>query len=79
MAVANLRPIATALVDGGREPQTPAVVIENASLPTQRVLRTSLAELADVAERETVEPPAVVVVGDVVSDRTDAAGGPPSA
>ena len=74
MAVANLRPIAAALVDGGRDPQTPAVVIENASLPDQRVVVASLADLADVAERENVEPPAVVVVGEVVS----AAGEPPS-
>jgi uroporphyrin-III C-methyltransferase/precorrin-2 dehydrogenase/sirohydrochlorin ferrochelatase len=73
MAVANLRPIAAALIDGGRDPKTPAVVVENASLPTQRVLYASLADLADVADRESVEPPAVVVVGEVVS----AAGGRP--
>jgi uroporphyrin-III C-methyltransferase/precorrin-2 dehydrogenase/sirohydrochlorin ferrochelatase len=73
MAVANLRPIAAALVDGGRDPRTPAVVIENASLPTQRLVYASLAELADVAERETIVPPAVVVVGPVVrSDGADA-------
>ena len=68
MAVANLRPIAAALVDGGRHARTPAVIVENASLPTQRVLRANLAELADVAERESVVPPAVVVVGSVVSE-----------
>jgi uroporphyrin-III C-methyltransferase/precorrin-2 dehydrogenase/sirohydrochlorin ferrochelatase len=76
MAVANLRPIAAALVDGGRDSQTPAAIVENASLPTQRVVVATLADLADVAERENVEPPAVVVVGDVVSDRSDGAAGP---
>jgi uroporphyrin-III C-methyltransferase / precorrin-2 dehydrogenase / sirohydrochlorin ferrochelatase len=77
MSVANLRPIAAALVDGGRDPQTPAVIVENASLPTQRVVVATLADLADIAERESVAPPAVVVVGAVVSGRPDAAGGPP--
>ena len=65
MGVANLRPIAAALIDGGRDPATPAVIVENASLPSQRVTRASLADVADVAEREKVEPPAVVVVGPV--------------
>ena len=74
MAVANLRPIAAALVEGGRDPRTPAVVVENASMPDQRVVTATLADIADVAERENVEPPAVVVVGEVVS----AAGEPPS-
>ena len=76
MAVANLRPIAATLVSGGRDAHTPAAVVENASLPTQRVVRGTLADIADIAEREAVEPPAVVVVGAVVSDLTDAAGGP---
>jgi uroporphyrin-III C-methyltransferase/precorrin-2 dehydrogenase/sirohydrochlorin ferrochelatase len=68
MAVANLRPVAAALVDGGRAADTPAVIVENASLPTQRVVRTTLTDLADAAERESVVPPAVVVIGPVVSE-----------
>jgi len=67
MAVANLRPIATTLISGGRDPATPAVIVENASLPAQRVVHASLADLADVAEHESVVPPAVVVVGAVAS------------
>jgi uroporphyrin-III C-methyltransferase/precorrin-2 dehydrogenase/sirohydrochlorin ferrochelatase len=68
MAVANLRPIARALVDAGRAPTTPAVIVENASLLTQRVVRTTLSALADVAAQEGVAPPAVVVIGDVVDE-----------
>jgi uroporphyrin-III C-methyltransferase / precorrin-2 dehydrogenase / sirohydrochlorin ferrochelatase len=67
MAVANLRRIADALIRGGRSPQMGAVVIENASLPSQRILRTTLARLADDAAAADVEPPAVVVVGAVAS------------
>src|SRR4051812_24853733 len=77
MAVANLGPIADVLVAGGRSPQTPVAVVENASLPEQRVVRGTLADIADVAARSDVVPPAVVVVGDVVSDLPDAGDGRP--
>jgi uroporphyrin-III C-methyltransferase / precorrin-2 dehydrogenase / sirohydrochlorin ferrochelatase len=43
-------------------------IVENASMPQQRVIRATLADVADVAARSDVVPPAVVVVGDVVSD-----------
>jgi uroporphyrin-III C-methyltransferase/precorrin-2 dehydrogenase/sirohydrochlorin ferrochelatase len=66
MAVANLGAIANTLVAGGRDPKTGAAIIENASLPAQRVIRCRLGELADVAQRHGVVPPAVVIVGDVV-------------
>lgn len=65
MAVANLRPIAAALVAAGRDETTPAAVVANASLPDQKVVRTTLATLADDAERAGIDPPAVVVVGTV--------------
>jgi len=72
MAVAYLRAIADTLMTEGRSPATPAVVVENASLPQQRILRTTLGALADDAERDGIVPPAVVVIGDVVSDLPDA-------
>ena len=65
MAVANLRPIAAALMAAGRPADTPVAIVENASLPDQRALRASLADAADVADAHDVVPPAVVVVGDV--------------
>jgi uroporphyrin-III C-methyltransferase/precorrin-2 dehydrogenase/sirohydrochlorin ferrochelatase len=68
MAVANLRAIAEALVAAGRPPQTPVVVVENASLPAQRVVSSTLAAVADDAERAHVVPPAVVVIGAVAAD-----------
>jgi uroporphyrin-III C-methyltransferase/precorrin-2 dehydrogenase/sirohydrochlorin ferrochelatase len=75
MAVANLPQIAVALIEKGRSPDTPAAVVENASLPTQRVVRARLESIADEAVRSGIEPPAIVVVGDVVSDL---AGAPPA-
>ena len=72
MAVANLGAIADVLVAGDRPPTTPVGVVENASMPHQRVLRATLADIADIAAQWDVVPPAVVVVGDVVSDLPDA-------
>ena len=74
MAVAHLRAIATTLMDAGRPRTTPTVVIENASLPTQRTGRAVLSELAAAAEQARVVPPAIVVIGDVVSDLQGASG-----
>lgn len=70
MGLKNLRAIAAALMAGGRGPGTPAAVVQEATTPAQRVVRSTLAEVADAAA--DVPPPAVVVVGDVV----DALGGP---
>jgi uroporphyrin-III C-methyltransferase/precorrin-2 dehydrogenase/sirohydrochlorin ferrochelatase len=66
MAVANLRSIAAALIAGGRPATTPAAVIENASLPHERVVRSMLGDLAAAAEIAQVVAPAVVVIGEVV-------------
>jgi uroporphyrin-III C-methyltransferase/precorrin-2 dehydrogenase/sirohydrochlorin ferrochelatase len=68
MAVAHLGAIAAALREGGRDVSTPVVIVENASLPAQRFVRGTLGDIADVATRERVEPPAVIVIGAVVDD-----------
>ncbi len=65
MAVERLDAFATALLEGGRDPQTPVAMIENASLPAQRLLRTDLGHAARVAAAEGLAPPAIVVIGAV--------------
>ena len=59
--------IAAALVEHGRPPGTPVAVITDGSTPTQRVVRTTLAELGRTVAEEGVRPPAVWVAGDVVA------------
>ncbi|HWA66551.1 MAG TPA: uroporphyrinogen-III C-methyltransferase [Mycobacteriales bacterium] len=66
MAVGNLEAIAATLIEGGRSPDCGAAVVENASLPQQRVVRARLADLAGAARAAGVKPPAVLIVGDVV-------------
>jgi uroporphyrin-III C-methyltransferase/precorrin-2 dehydrogenase/sirohydrochlorin ferrochelatase len=66
MAVSNLEKIAASLMDDGRTPTTPAAVVENASLPEQRVVRGALRDIAALAIAANIVPPAVVIIGDVV-------------
>jgi len=72
MAVARLGPIADRLLRAGRDPDTPAVLIERGTLPGQRVVRSTLAGIAAAAEAAGSRPPAVLVVGEVaaLADRT---------
>jgi siroheme synthase len=58
--------IAAALVEHGRAPETPVAVVADGSTPTQRVVRTTLADLAQTLADQDIRPPAVWVVGEVV-------------
>jgi uroporphyrin-III C-methyltransferase/precorrin-2 dehydrogenase/sirohydrochlorin ferrochelatase len=74
MAIGQLRAISAALIAGGRDPATPAAVVEDASQRGQRVLKSRLDQVAELSQREQVGPPAVVVVGAVVSLLEESAG-----
>ena len=52
-------------VEGGKSTETPVSIIENASMPSQRLLTTSLGQLAEVLRTEAVKPPALFVIGEV--------------
>jgi uroporphyrin-III C-methyltransferase / precorrin-2 dehydrogenase / sirohydrochlorin ferrochelatase len=66
MAVSNLEKIAVSLIDHGRSASTPAAVVENASLPEQRIIRGTIGDIAELAVAAVVVPPAVVIIGTVV-------------
>ena len=57
------------LVAGGLAPETPAALIENATLPGERTVVTTLAGLVDAAERERIVSPALIVIGGIVALR----------
>ena len=67
MAVENAGRIAAALLDGGRSPEQPVAIVCDGSMPTQRVLRTTLGELDGFMKAEGVKPPAIIVVGEVTT------------
>jgi uroporphyrin-III C-methyltransferase / precorrin-2 dehydrogenase / sirohydrochlorin ferrochelatase len=66
MAVAHLESVAAELIKRGRDATTPVAVICEGTMPGQRVLTSTLAEVAAEADRAGIRPPAVVVIGDVV-------------
>ncbi|MDQ6881615.1 MAG: uroporphyrinogen-III C-methyltransferase [Pseudomonadota bacterium] len=51
----------------GLPASTPVAVVQQASLPGQRHVVTTLGELAAVIEREQLASPSIIVLGDVVS------------
>jgi uroporphyrin-III C-methyltransferase/precorrin-2 dehydrogenase/sirohydrochlorin ferrochelatase len=67
MGVDTAPEIAAALVEHGRDPQTPVAVVSDGASPAQRTLRTTLAALPRTLADERVRPPAVWVVGEVVA------------
>jgi uroporphyrin-III C-methyltransferase len=67
MGVDTAPAIAAALIEHGRAPDSPVAVIADGSTPTQRMVRTTLARLERTVREEHIRPPAVWVVGDVVS------------
>lgn len=66
MGVENAPAIADALVDGGRDAATPVAVICDGTMPTQRTVLATLGNLADRLVEESVKPPAIIVIGEVV-------------
>lgn len=69
MGMRRLREICRALLDGGRAPETPAAVIQWGTRPEQRVVTSTLEQIADASERAGLKNPAVIVIGEVVSLR----------
>ncbi|MGW0803546.1 uroporphyrinogen-III C-methyltransferase [Nonomuraea sp. NPDC002799] len=66
MAVERLAKVAEALVRDGRSPETPVMVVQDGTLPTQRAVTASLSTVADRVSAAGIRPPAIVIVGDVV-------------
>jgi uroporphyrin-III C-methyltransferase/precorrin-2 dehydrogenase/sirohydrochlorin ferrochelatase len=67
MATEHLQVIAETLIRHGRNAQTPVSVITNGTLPSQRTINARLDTVARDAAGAGIKPPAVVVVGEVVS------------
>ncbi len=73
MAIERLHLIAEALIRHGRAPSTPAAVVADGTLPTQRTINGTLQTVASRAAAAGIRPPAVVVVGEVVTLAAQAA------
>lgn len=66
MGVERLSHVVARLLGHGRAPDTPAAIVENGTLPSERVSVSTLGGLVGAAEAAGVRPPALIVIGEVV-------------
>ena len=66
MAVKHMAQIAAALIHAGRSMDEPVAIISHATTDAQEVLETTLGRAAEDLSASGLEPPAVVVLGEVV-------------
>ena len=67
MGVATAEAIAEKLIADGLSPAMPVAVIERATRPDMRVLRSPMAGLAALVAEQKVKSPAVIVIGEVAA------------
>ena len=58
-----LRELSAELIAGGYAPDTPAAIVYKATWPDEKVMRCTVADLHDTAERNHVRKTALIVVG----------------
>ncbi len=69
MGVKSLPRIVKRLIDHGMDPATPAATIQSGTWPTQRTVVATLETIADVVIAQKIAPPAMTIIGKVVSMR----------
>jgi uroporphyrin-III C-methyltransferase/precorrin-2 dehydrogenase/sirohydrochlorin ferrochelatase len=74
MGVTHIAATTKTLMNGGRDPDTPALAVQEGGTPAQRVVRSTLANLAADCAGRQIGPPTVFVIGEVAglaAARTD--------
>ncbi len=69
MGVKNLPRISEQLIESGMSADTPVAVIEQGTTTKQRTVSGRLVDIPELAVEAAIKPPALTVVGDVVSER----------
>jgi len=69
MGVARLPEVTEALIAAGRDPSTPAAIVERGTLPETRVVTGTLGNLVPRAAEAEIASPATIVIGPVVALR----------
>ena len=75
MGLTHLTATVAQLRLGGLSDETPAAVIENATLSAERTVVATLGTLADAVKRENIVSPALIVIGGIVPLRAQLQGG----
>ena len=74
MALERLGDVARALIRHGRPENCPVSVIADGTMPTQRTIYSTLDQVERHVADEEIRPPAVVVIGGVVTIAAELAG-----
>lgn len=67
MGLSRLEVIVRRLMEAGKAPETPAAVVSGGNAPHPATIRGALKDIAAKTRAAGVQPPAVIVVGDVAS------------
>jgi uroporphyrin-III C-methyltransferase / precorrin-2 dehydrogenase / sirohydrochlorin ferrochelatase len=67
MGVDKIGAIAQTLVAHGKSPETPVALVQEGTTAAQRRVDATLATVAETVRAEDVRPPAVIVIGEVVT------------
>jgi uroporphyrin-III C-methyltransferase len=70
MALNHVDSIRTRLIAAGRSPAEPVAIVSKATTPEQRVLVTTLGDIAETARTSGIEAPAIIAIGEVVRLRS---------
>jgi uroporphyrin-III C-methyltransferase/precorrin-2 dehydrogenase/sirohydrochlorin ferrochelatase len=70
MGLKGLPVLSRELMRHGLSATTPAMIVSQGTLPTERVVTATIATLPLRALEEALRPPTMIVIGDVVSVRT---------
>ncbi len=67
MGLSRLDDLARGLMEAGKDPNTPAAVISGGCAPKPMAVRGTLSDIAQKAVQAGVEPPAIILVGEVAA------------
>lgn len=67
MSVGNLSNISAKMIRAGFSVDTPVAIIQNGTLPDQRMIRSTLSKIGEDVKGHGIEAPSIVVVGHVAS------------
>ena len=67
MGLSRLRQISDQLIEKGKDARTPSAVIASGTTARQRCVTGELGRIAAISEKADIQPPAILVVGDVVN------------
>jgi uroporphyrin-III C-methyltransferase / precorrin-2 dehydrogenase / sirohydrochlorin ferrochelatase len=67
MGAARAEAIRDRLIAHGRDPATPVALIQDGTMPTQRLATGTLAELPELIRCHDIQAPALIVVGETAA------------